>query len=179
MEFTTNPANRTDDIIALFRSTFTASEGVAEGDLIGALVERMLATVGAPDIFVFCATDGGAIVGAAIFTRMSYPDDARTVFILSPMAVSTAHQGKGVGQKLLDFALGELRENGVDIALTYGDINFYAKVGFSQITVDTAQPPLPLTYPEGWLGQSLTGRVLAPLQGPSACVPALNDPALW
>ena len=110
---------------------------------------------------------------------MTYAEEKRTVFILSPMAVASALQGKGIGQKLLAFGLNHLRQNGVEVALTYGDINFYSRVGFQQITEAIARPPLPLHYPEGWLGQSLTGGALAPLRGPSSCVDALNDPALW
>jgi putative acetyltransferase len=179
MEFTTTHAHRTRDITDLFRSTFTESEGPAEGELIGNLVERMLTTVEATDIFVFCALDAERLAGAAIFTRMTYPEDERTVFILSPMAVATAYQGKGIGQKLLTFALNALRQKGVEVALTYGDINFYSRVGFAQIPETLAAAPLPLTYPEGWLGQSLTSRPLDPLRGPSSCVAALDDPALW
>jgi putative acetyltransferase len=179
MEFTMTYGDRTGEIAALFRATFTESEGAAEGDLIGTLVDRMFATVKPTDILAFLALDDGVLAGTAIFTRMDYPQDDRTVFILSPMAVATSRQGTGVGQALLSFALEQLRQSGVDVALTYGDINFYSKVGFTQIPQTTAQPPLPLQYPEGWLGQSLTDRPLDPLQGPSSCVGALNDPALW
>jgi putative acetyltransferase len=179
MEFTTTHAHRTRDITDLFRSTFTESEGPAEGELIGNLVAQMLTTVEATDIFVFCTVDAERLTGAAIFTRMTYPEDERTVFILSPMAVATAYQGKGIGQRLLTFALNALRQKGVEVALTYGDINFYSKVGFAQIPETLAAAPLPLTYPEGWLGQSLTSRPLDPLRGPSSCVAALHDPALW
>lgn len=119
------------------------------------------------------------VLASIIFTRMTYPDDNRTVFILAPVAVSTGQQGKGLGQRLISHALQALRYNGVDVALTYGDVNFYSKVGFAQITVSDAQPPLPLQYPEGWLGQTLTGKPLTPLTGPSRCVGPLNDPEHW
>lgn len=179
MDFSTNYADRTREIISLFKATFTACEGAEEGDLIGSLVDRMLAETDVEDIFVFSALEGDALAGAAIFTRVRYPQDTRTVFILSPMAVVTAQQGKGIGQKLLTFSLNILRQSGVDVALTYGDINFYSKVGFEQILETIAEPPLRLSYPEGWLGQSLTGKPLDLLQGPSTCVNALNDPAIW
>lgn len=179
MEFTTNYLGRTGEIIDLLRSTFTNSEGVEEGELISALAERMFATEGATDLLVFCALEGNKLAGSAIFSRMTYPEDDRTVFILSPMAVATEYQGKGIGQKLLAFGLNELRRNGVDVALTYGDINFYSRVGFEQISVAVALPPLPLAYPEGWLGQSLTNQQLDPLCGTSKCVASLNEPALW
>ncbi|TCP43114.1 putative acetyltransferase [Rhodovulum marinum] len=179
MEFTTRYTDRTDLIIGLFRATFTDSEGAAEGDVIARLVADMFATVDAADIFVVAALEDGSIVATAIFTRLSYPEDARTVFILSPMAVATGRQGQGLGQNLLNHGLNALRGHGVDVVLTYGDINFYSRVGLAPITERIAKAPLPLQYPEGWLGQSLTGAPLDPLRGPSHCVSALDNPAYW
>ena len=180
MEFTSDYKDRTGEIIRLFAATFTDSEGPGEGALIEKLATDMIATVDEADLFVFSARDdAGAIIGAIIFTRIAYPEDDRTVFLLAPVAVATSHHGRGVGQGLLRYGLGVLRENGVDIALTYGDINFYGRVGFAQITDADAQPPLPLSYPEGWLGQSLTGRPFDPLTGPSRCVAALDSPDYW
>jgi len=175
MELTAEYAERTRAIIALFRSAFTASEGATEGDLIAELAAGMPTE----DIFVVSALDASTQVGAIIFTKLTYPEDPSTVFLLSPAAVATAQQGKRVGQNLINYGLSQLHDRGVDIVLTYGDINFYSKVGFAQITEDIARPPLPLAYPEGWLGQSLTGHKLSPLNGPSRCVEPLNDAVYW
>lgn len=179
MDFTNSHADRTDDIIRLFRECFTASEGEAEGDLIAGLVTRMFASVAPDDIVVVSALDDGRLVGAVIFSRMTYAQDDRTVFILSPAAVAPLQQGKGIGQALLSHGLNGLRENGVDVVVTYGDLNFYSKLGFDRITEEIAGAPLPLSYPEGWLGQSLTAESFVPLQGASTCVEPLNDPGLW
>ena len=160
MDYTAHYADRKRDIIGLFKSTFTESEGAAGGELIARLVTEMFATADPEDIFVFSALEGDTLAGTIIFTRLSYPEDDRTVFILAPVAVATAQQGKGFGQSLLNYGLDHLRDCGIDVALTYGDIKFYSKVGFAQITESVARPPLPLQYPEGWLGQSLTERPL-------------------
>jgi putative acetyltransferase len=170
---------RRDEIVALVRSAFSDSEGADEGALIGALAQNLMANTPQEDLFVFSALEDGRVIGAAIFTRLTYPDDPRTVFLLGPVAVATRHHGQGVGQGLLTSALDDLRARGVDVAITYGDIRFYAKVGFAQITEAIAKAPLPLQYPQGWLGQSLTGPGLAPLAGESVCVEAFNDPAYW
>ncbi|MHA7828097.1 MAG: GNAT family N-acetyltransferase [Roseovarius sp.] len=179
MELTTNYTDRTDEVIELFNSTFAASEGAAEGELIAQLVREMFATVSPEDIFVFLALDNEAITGAIIFTRLTYPDDARTVFVLAPVAVATSQQGKGVGQALLNYGLSHLRDCNVDVALTYGDPSYYTRVGFEQISDTLAQPPLKLEYPEGWLGQSLSDKPLTQLSGRSHCVEALNSPNYW
>ena len=179
MDFTTTYDGKQAAIADLFAATFTASEGAEEGASIGALVRAMFATTNPADIRVFLASQSDQLAGAAIFTRMRYAQDDRSVFILSPMAVATEQQGTGIGQGLLSFALEALRQQGADIALTYGDIRFYSKVGFGLITEAEAAPPLALTYPDGWLGQSLTQHPFAPLRGASSCVAALNDPAYW
>ncbi|MCT4553152.1 MAG: GNAT family N-acetyltransferase [Pelagimonas sp.] len=179
MDITTDYKEKTAAITALFLETFTASEGAEAGAVIRDLVAEMLSSVNAKDMYVFSALQEGEMLASILFTRMTYPDDTRTVFILSPVAVATGQQGKGIGQKLITYALGVLRQEGVDVALTYGDIRFYEKVGFALITEAEASPPVPLQYPEGWLGQALSGAQFTPLSGPSRCVAALSDPSHW
>lgn len=179
MEISTEHKMRSDAIIDLFAATFAASEGEEEGQLIGQLAKDMLMTVDEADIFVFSAVENDAVVGAIIFTRMSYDEDDRTVFILSPVAVAPTHQNKGIGQELLRHGLETLRTKGVDVALTYGNIEYYSKVGFAQISEAQAQPPVKLSYPHGWLAQSLSASDFESLKGASACVDALSNPAYW
>jgi predicted N-acetyltransferase YhbS len=177
MEFFSNYIGFEQDIEDLFKSTFTDSEGSEEGALIAELVRNLFIDTAPDDIQVFLARAGGDLVGGAVFTRLTYSRDPRVVFLLSPMAVATRWQGKGVSQRLLTEALASLREAGVDVAITYGDPAFYEKVGFKTLTESIAQPPLPLSQPEGWIGQSLTEAPLAALKGSSTCVAALNDPS--
>ena len=179
MEFSTGPKGREEEIIGLFTSTFAVSEGLEEGALIGHLVRNLLAGTAQEDLFVFTAGEDGKIIGGIVFSRLTYEQDDRTVFILAPVAVATDQQGKGIGQRLLTHGLASLRKAGVDVAMTYGDPNFYAKVGFMPISEADAQAPFKLNHPEGWLGQSLTDRPMPPLKGQSRCVEALNDPVFW
>jgi predicted N-acetyltransferase YhbS len=168
-----------DAIAQLFAATFADSEGAQEGRLIGDLARRLLTEVEPADLRVFSALEDGAVVGSVIFSRLHYPQDERTVFLLSPLAVATSHQGRGVGQALLRHAFHTLREEGVESVITYGDVNFYSRVDFQQIEADQAEPPLALSYPHGWLGQSLDGDTFVSLKGPSQCVAQFNDPSLW
>jgi predicted N-acetyltransferase YhbS len=179
MEFSTAPKGREEEIIRLFTAAFAASEGMEEGALIGDLVRNLLAGTAEKDLFVFTAEEDGNIVGSIVFSRLIYEQDDRTVFVLAPVAVATDRQGKGIGQRLLNHGLAALRSVGVDIVMTYGDPNYYARVGFMPISEADAQAPFPLNHPEGWLGQSLTDRAMTPLKGPSRCVEALNDPRFW
>jgi predicted N-acetyltransferase YhbS len=178
MDLSDGRAFSADTIVALFTDTFAASERAEEGALIGGLVEKMLETP-AQELRVFTASDAGQLLGCICFTRLTYPEDPRHVMLLSPVAVATAAQGKGVGQALITHGLNALRAEGIDVAITYGDPAFYGRVGFQALTEEMAPPPLPLSHPEGWIGQSLSGADLSPLKGPSSCVAALNKPDYW
>ncbi|MEL7026078.1 MAG: N-acetyltransferase [Pseudomonadota bacterium] len=163
----------------MFLDTFTASEGCEAGGLIKTLVADMLSSLSKNEMHVFSAVEDRQVLASNIFTRMTYVEDTRCVFILAPVGVATAQQGKGLGQSLINHALSALREVGTNVVLTYGDINLYAKVGFVPIAQADAQPPLPLQYPEGWLGLTLKPGPFLPIEGPSSCVGPLDDPNHW
>lgn len=179
MKISSNPNGREQDLIELFRATFTASEGPDEGAVIAELVRKQLAETPSDDIHVFIAEEEDIILGACVFTRLTYAQDARTVFLLAPVAVSTERQSQGIGQGLLNESLCVLRDAGVDVVMTYGDPDYYHRVGFRPVSEHDAQAPFKLQLPHGWQGQSLTDRPWSALRGPSFCVPALNDPVFW
>lgn len=179
MEVSRGFKGREREIVDLFTATFTASEGADEGTLIGNLVRDLLSTTAERDLFVFTAEEAGTIVGAIVFSRLTYDRDDRTVFVLAPVAVTTDRQGKGIGQALLAQGLAALREAGIDVAVAYGDPGYYSRVGFAPIAETFAQAHFKQNHPEVWLGRSLTDGEMTPLKGPSRCVRALNDPAFW
>ena len=162
----------------LFSSVFKESEGESEGLLIGDLAKNLLSTTAPEDLFVFVAVEGDEIIGTIFVTRMPTENEAE-LFVLAPVAVATKHQGKGVGQKLIEYGIKELKEVGIKVLVTYGDPNFYSKTGFQQITEDMMQPPFKLTQPEGWLAQALDQNPLQKIEGKCSCVSALDDPSYW
>ena len=167
-----------EEISQLFIRTFTDSEGESEGQLIGELVRDLMINTEPEDLYGFIATEVNQIIGSIFFTRMFFQSGI-CAFLLSPAAVLTAFQGKGIGQKLINYGIGCLKENGVSLVITYGDPAFYSKVGFKQITEQTIQPPFELSQPEGWLGRSLTGGEIKPIAGNPSCVKAFDKPDLW
>jgi len=178
MKFSTfNPGN-IEEIEQLFLKTFSDSEGQSEGKVIGRLVRDLMGSTDANDLYCFVATENKQIISSIFFSRMIF-ESGINAFILSPVATHTDHQGKGVGQKLINFGLDTLKENGVELAITYGVPDFYSKVGFNVITEQVVPAPLKMEYPEGWLGQSLVSNEIKPIKGNSFCVEALNKPELW
>lgn len=179
MNFSTDIYTHADALAQLFASTFMASEGTEEGALIGALARRLIAETPTEDLRVVTAWENGVLVGGIFFTRLTYAGDSRKVFMMAPVAVATEHQGKGIGQQLIAHGLDAIRQEGVDIAVTYGDPAFYGRVGFKPVSEADLPAPQPLQQPQGWIAQSLTDAPLTPLSGPARCVAAFDDPALW
>lgn len=178
MKFTEYSESDRQEIEVLFTRTFSNSEGESEGKLIGHLVHQLMKDTKTDDLFGFIATDQEQIVGCIFFTKLSF-DSSTKAFMLSPVAVDTDHQGKGVGQKLIRFGIERLRELGVQLIFTYGDPNYYSKVGFEHVPQEIAEAPFALAHPEGWLGQSLDGGSIALPLGQAFCVGAFNDPRYW
>ena len=178
MKYLKYKANQVQEIQQLFTRTFTDSEGEEEGKLIGGLVQNLFDMTDSKNIHVFVATDSEKVVGCIIFTKLTCEDDTRA-FLLSPVAVHTAYHEKGIGQSLIRYGLEALGNLEATLAITYGDINFYSKTGFIPIDEGLIEAPLPLSYPVGWLGQSLTDSEIGPVKGKTKCVKALNNPVYW
>ncbi|WP_462268080.1 GNAT family N-acetyltransferase [Desulfobacter sp.] len=178
MKYQILKTNYEEEIKQLFTDVFTESETPAEGTLIGNLVEELQKTTKSEDIFCFVAIDKNKIIASIFFTRFTTETNLNA-FILSPVAVATQHQKKGIGQNLIKFAIDYLKQNNVELLLTYGDPDFYSKVSFKNISEEIIKAPLKLTYPNGWLAQSLISENVSPVNGSTMCVKALMDQKYW
>ena len=178
MKLSEYSTNKTEEIKELFTKVFSDSEGESEGLLIGKLVHQLMTGTSDQDLYGFTAVENEKIIGSIFFSKLTF-ESGVNAFLLSPVAVDTKYQRKGVGQKLIDFGLNQLKEDGVGLVFTYGDIKFYSKVGFSIIAEEVVKAPFTLSYPEGWLGQSLVSDEVESIVGDSSCVEAFSDPKLW
>jgi putative acetyltransferase len=174
---TYNPSNA-EEIKQLFANTFSDSEGEAEGLSIGSLVDELMNSADEDNFYCFVATENEQIIGSIMFSKLSF-EKKINAFLLSPVAIRTSCQGEGIGRKLINFGLNVLKENGVELAFTYGDPNFYSKVGFNFIPESLVKAPFKLTYPKGWLAQSLINDEIELIVGNSYCVEAFNKPDMW
>lgn len=178
MDFRHHTRHDLHTIVDLFTSVFADAEGAAEGSLIGQLAKDLFEKTDEQDLFNFVADDDGKIIGSIFFSRLHF-ENGTGAFILSPVAVHSDYQGKGTGQALINYGLGEIRDRGVSVVLTYGDPMFYNKTGFRQISHETIKAPFELSQSEGWLGQSLVGDSIETLSGSCKCVEALGNPVYW
>jgi predicted N-acetyltransferase YhbS len=170
--------NSKEEVASLFTSVFSSSEGEKEGELISNLASELSSRADNQGIICIGAYEEESIVGAIFFTRLRFNEPVR-VYMLAPVAVSTKHQGKGVGQALIKYGLNELISRSVAVAITYGDPSFYSKVGFQTLSENVIRAPLYLSMPEGWLGQSLTGEPIPTIDDRPICVKEFNDPVYW
>lgn len=178
MEYSRAQPSDVAEIEKLFTKTFADSEGQAEGEMIGHLARDIMSSTPEGDLYCFVAREDRQIVGCIFFSRITFESEIEA-FILGPVAVSTDHQGKGIGQRLIKFGIDTLSTDGVELAITYGDPAFYSKVGFHVVTEEVIPAPLTLQHPEGWLAQSLRSEEIQPIKGNSSCVEALNKPEYW
>jgi len=166
------------DVEELFTSVFTSSEGEKEGKLVGNLSSQLASSIDNNEIICFGAYENETLIGSIFLTHLRFSDPIQ-VYMLAPVAVSTKHQGKGIGQALINFGLNELKNRSVNIAITYGDPSFYTKVGFEPLSENVIQAPQKLSMPFGWLGQSLTREPIPTINERPVCVKEFNDPVYW
>jgi predicted N-acetyltransferase YhbS len=162
----------------LFSSTFTASEGEQEGHLIGQLAAKLSKDIDNQDILCFGTFERDALVGSIFFTKLLF-DTEIVLYLLAPVAVDPHYQRKGIGSSLIAFGIEKLRSRSVDGVVTYGDLAFYSKVGFRNITENIIPAPFPLSIPQGWIGQSLQKKPLPIIKNRPTCVQAFNTPTYW
>lgn len=178
MNFRILDRNSKEEVASLFTSVFSSSEGEQEGRLIGSLASGLAARIDNQEIICIGAYEDAAMIGTIFFTRLRF-DEPIEAYMLAPVAVSTAHQGRGVGQALISFGLHELKNRSATVVVTYGDPAFYSKVGFQALSEDVIQAPLPLSMPEGWLGQHLSGEAIPILKSRPACVQEFQNHDYW
>jgi len=178
MNFKILDKNNKQEVVALFTETFSSSEGEEEGRIIGNLASNLSTNTNNKEIIAVGAYKNESIVGAIFFTRLSFSEPI-SVYLLAPVAVSTKHQGIGIGQALINYGLNDLKSRSVSVVITYGDPDFYSKVGFQSLSEQVIQAPLKLSMPEGWLGQSLTDKPIPTINERPICVEEFNDPTLW
>lgn len=171
-------SNNVEEIKLLFNNTFSDTEGQDEGLLIGNLSYDLITNTPEHDLYVFIALENKQIIGSIIFSRLTFANNINA-FILGPVAIHTNHQRKGVGQKLINFGINILQEDGVELVFTYGDPKYYSKVGFTHITEKLIKAPLKLTYPEGWLCQALNNNKIEHIKDKPQCVEAFNKQEFW
>lgn len=179
MKYSIYKGGRHLEIVQLFSDTFPFEENNEEGSLIGKLAKDLLNCTSETDLKVFLCTDEESIIGCVMFSKLSFHESKADVWLLSPIAVKKGWRNKHIGSNLINHAHSFLRNSGVQIIVTYSEIDFYPKVGYKPLSVDTIQTPLIVACPNCWIAISLKDSIIRPITGKSHCVEAINDFRYW
>ncbi|MDA9916201.1 N-acetyltransferase [bacterium] len=146
-----------------------------EGGEVSELVREMFANEGCL-LWVAQDSEIRGVVGAS---RASLePGQHGGCWVLAPLAVATETRGLGVGGKLVDHLLLDLKAQGAFGVFVYGDPNYYGRFGFTREAAEFVSAPFSLEHPNGWSAKWLkptetSEEKILSVEGP------LNKPDLW
>jgi putative acetyltransferase len=98
----------------------------AEADLVDAL------RAGCPDRLSLVAELEGEVVGHILFSPATLEGEGDTLvgMALAPMAVLPEHQRRGIGSRLVEAGLAELRQADCPFVIVLGHPDYYPRFGF-------------------------------------------------
>lgn len=157
--------------------------GKAQGPEIVELVAGLLDDKTAEPRYSFVAEIGGQIVGHILFTALRLQPGTQDVSaqILAPLAVLKAHQGKGVGGRLINAGLTQLAASGVELVFVLGHPGYYPKFGFEPAGRLGYEAPyaIPVEHANAWLVKELKVGVIGTAPGRVQCATTLDQPQHW
>ncbi|MCW4152787.1 N-acetyltransferase [Halomonas sp. 18H] len=159
-------------------SVFAESENAAEGRMVSKLVRQLTGDTPEQDVQGWVAVDDAGPVGLVFFSRLRI-GERPDIVLLSPLAVRSTAQKTGIGRALVDHAREQLKAEGIAIITTYGDPAYYQRLGFQPLPQSVLPAPHELSFPEGWMGLSLSEEDVPEVAGDCVCVKAFDDPLYW
>lgn len=179
MEIRSAVTGELDEILGIHRAAFGEDEGPEIAELVG----NLLVDDTALPLFSLVAVDKGDLVGHVLFTRarLSGPDEPVSAQLLAPLAVRPGAQKMGVGTRLIEAGLTELKQAGVDLVFVLGHPGYYPRCGFTPAGALGFEAPYPIAEKNAaaWMVQDLSGAAIGKLSGKVGCAAALDRPAYW
>ena len=175
MEIRESVKSDKESIRSVHRNAFDPSEREPVSQLAIDILEDKTAL----PILSLVAEQDGEIIGSIIFSSVSIEGvKGVSAYILSPLAVASSAQSRGIGIQLIDQGLETLKERGAEIVLVYGDPNYYTRTGFR--AGHKLKPAHKLQYPEeAWMARELVEGILAKTEGVVQCASSLDSPEHW
>jgi putative acetyltransferase len=79
------------------------------------------------------AESNDEVIGHVALSPVTVSDDSASWYGMGPVSVLPEYQGKGVGSKLVNSALTELKAKGAGGCVVLGDPNYYHRFGFKVV----------------------------------------------
>lgn len=166
-------------IEALARAAF----GDADGPEIGALIGALLADPTARPLVSLVAVSDDRVVGHVLFTAVQLDggDDTLTASILAPLAVQPDYQNRGIGGRLIQAGLEQLKQLDVALVFVLGHPGYYPRYGFSPAGIAGFEAPYPIApeNADAWMVQALRPGILGRVSGRVRCARALDEERYW
>ena len=162
-------------IIAIHRAAFP-------DERVDILTADLLADPTAQPCLSLIAEEDGAALGHVLFTAVSLePAVAQRAALLAPLAVLPDHQQQGIGSRLVEEGLAQLRAAGVSMVFTLGHPDYYPRFGFRPAGIRgfTAPYPIEEKNADAWMVLRLDDAVPQGYRGRVACAQALDRPEYW
>jgi putative acetyltransferase len=131
-------AERPADVDAIDDLNRAAFGGPYEADLVARLRADGLVALS-----LVAAPADGAVVGHILLSPLPTVMDGRAVraLALAPMAVAPAHQGRGVGSRLVSEAIARAKDESWAAIVVLGHPRYYPRFGFSADLARRLQSP--------------------------------------
>ena len=163
-----------DDLNRVYLSAFSEEER----EQVAALAQELSDTKIYRRNFCIVAEHNASLVGHIVFSPVTFDTCTSCLgYILAPLAVHSDFHGEGIGSKLVEYGLQQLKAVAADIVFVYGDPKYYSRFGFHADIAATFIPPHKLQYPFGWQALLLGDNQVT--AGNISCVEALNRAEFW
>lgn len=167
------------EILSIHNQAF----GEDKGPVIAKLVDDLLNDKTATPILSLVAIENERIIGHILYTKVTITQTelAISAQILAPLAIHPEEQKKGIGEKLINEGIRQLKEIGTELVFVLGHPAYYPRCGFSPAGEKGFEAPYPIPeeHAAAWMVQELNGNVLATANGKVQCSNILNEPQHW
>lgn len=135
---------RAFDAPAIEHVTIEAFRNAPHTDHTEQFIVRALRRADALTVSLVAEADG-QLAGHVAVSPVSIHDGTDRWFGLGPISVLPAHQGRGIGTRLMEAALQQLRSASANGCVVLGDPAYYGRFGFSPLA-GLVLPGVPAAY---------------------------------
>lgn len=177
IKFQLTKTKKSKTIKSFFTKVFSNSANKQEGKIVGNLSLKLAKIIDEENVIGIEGIINNKIVAYIFLTKLIYQENC-SVYLLAPVAVDSNYQKKGIGKKIIKYAIKFLKKKNVDLLMTYGDPKYYSKTGFKKTKVSLIQAPYRLSQPIGWLVNNIS-KIKIKLKSKPQCVKPFRYKKLW
>ena len=178
LSFNLSKVNQAKAIKSLFGKVFSKSADQKEGKIVSHLAFKLARSVNGKKIIGITAKIKDKLVACVFLTQLTFKQNYK-VFLLAPVAVDSSIQKKGVGKSIINYSIDYLKQNNMDLLMTYGDPSYYKRFSFKNTKVTKIPAPFKLSQPIGWLMLKLSRKKIPNLGKSASCVLPFRKKKLW